>query len=219
MRFGRTAVRDIMTPRVKVTGVAADADIEKTLALIRRTRHSRICVFDAAREVIGVLYAKDLFPDPDAFRGRKPSDLMREPYYVPETKRIDSLLEELRKKGIRFAVVVDEFGSFTGVVTLEDILESLFGEIVDEYEPVPEPPYRKIDERTYAFAGDAGINDLRQVFGDQFPGRDGERLAGIVLRHLGRFPRRHETFALGSYTLTVDDTRNREIRQVTIRGA
>ncbi len=218
MKFGRIAVREIMTPRIKVAGVSAEAEIEKVLTLIRRTRHSRICVFDASREVVGVLYAKDLFPDAALIRVKSSSDLMREPYYVPETKHIDSLLEEFRKKGIHFAVVVDEFGSFTGVVTLEDILESLFGEIIDEYEPVPELPYQKIDEHTYVFAGDTGINDLRQVFGDQFPGEDGERLAGIILRHLGRFPRRKEAMVLGRFTLTVDDTRNREIRRVTIKA-
>ena len=99
MRFGRMAVREIMTPRIKVAGLSADAEIEKALILLRRTRHSRICVFDASSEVVGVLYAKDLFPDVNLDRGKKTSDLMREPYYVPETKHIDTLLEEFRKKG------------------------------------------------------------------------------------------------------------------------
>lgn len=216
MRFGRMTVREIMTPRNKVAGVSSDEALPKIMAVIRRTRHARICVFDSTREVIGVIYAKDIFSAASQNQEQKALDCMREPYFIPETKRIDSLLDEFRKKGVHFAVVVDEFGVFSGIITLEDVLESIFGEITDEYEARADYIMLSKEHNGYTFAGDTGINDLRQVFGDQFPGQDGDRLAGIIIRQLGRFPRRNETFTIGSFTITVRETRGREIRRVVI---
>lgn len=132
-------VGDIMTPRQKVVGIYRDAAIEETRKTIISSRHSRICVFDKEGNVIGILYAKDLFisqikmvPDISI------ESLMRAPYVVHETKPLDSLLGELRKNGIHISVVVDDVGRFAGIVTLDDIVESLYGEIIDEYDEATE---------------------------------------------------------------------------------
>jgi len=219
LKFGRIQVREIMTPRTKTVGIGTDADRAKALELVRKNRHSRICVFDPKGEVSGVLYAKDLFSLPGPGNQRLVSEIMREPYFVPETKRIDSLLEEFRKKGVHFSVVVDEFGSFSGVITLEDILESLFGEIVDEYETTEDLPYRRTGDGAYVFDGDISVNEIRQLLGDRFSGSGNERLAALILQHLGRFPKQGEQFSLGDFELLVEEVRNREIRLVRIKKA
>jgi len=217
LKFGRIKVREIMTPRTKTVGIGADADLVKALDLVRKNRHSRICVFDLRGEVVGVLYAKDLFSLPAPASVRLVSEIMREPYFVPETKQVDSLLEEFRKKGIHFSVVVDEFGSFSGVITLEDILESLFGEIVDEYETAEDLPYRLTADGAYVFSGAISVNEIRQLFGDHFPGPGNERLSALILQHLGRFPERGTHFRLGEFELLIEEIRNREIRSVRVR--
>jgi putative hemolysin len=217
LRFGRIKVREIMTPRTKVVGIGVDAEFAGALALVRKNRHSRICVFDPKGEVIGVLYAKDLFSVADPDKVRSVSEIMREPFFVPETKQVDSLLEEFRKKGMHISVVVDEFGSFSGVITLEDILESLFGEIVDEYETVEDMPYRRTADGAYVFTGDISINEIRQLVGDGFPGPGSERLAAFILQQLGHFPQRGTRLQIGDFELVVEEVRNREIRSVRVR--
>jgi len=217
LRFGRIKVREIMTPRTKVVGIGVDAEYAGALELVRKNRHSRICVFDPKGEVIGVLYAKDLFSVADPDKVRSVSEIMREPYFVPETKQVDSLLEEFRKKGMHISVVVDEFGSFSGVITLEDILESLFGEIVDEYETVEDMPYRRTADGAYVFSGDISINEIRQLVGDGFPGPGNERLAAVILQRLGHFPQRGARLQIGDFELVVEEVRSREIRSVRVR--
>jgi putative hemolysin len=217
LRFGRIKVREIMTPRTKTVGISADAELTSALDLVRKNRHSRICVFDPKGEVIGVLYAKDLFAIAAPEKVRSVAEIMREPYFVPDTKQVDSLLEEFRKKGVHFSVVVDEFGSFAGVITLEDILESLFGEIVDEYETAEDLPYRRTADGAYVFSGDISLNEIRQLVGDLFPGPGNERLSAVILQQLGHFPERGARLQIGHFELVVEEVRNREIRSVRVR--
>jgi putative hemolysin len=217
LKFGRIKVREIMTPRTKTAGISADSDLVKALEMVRKNRHSRICVFDPKGEVVGVLYAKDLFSLSAPSTIHSVSEIMREPYFVPDTKQIDSLLEEFRKKGIHFSVVVNEFGSFLGVITLEDILESLFGEIVDEFETAEDLPFRRTADGAYVFSGDISVNEIRQLLGEFFPGPGNERLSAVILQHLGRFPERGARLRLGDFELVIEEIRNREIRSVRVR--
>jgi putative hemolysin len=216
LKFGKMIVREIMTPRTKTVGIGADADLGQALELIRRTRHSRIGVYDSKGEVIGVLYAKDLFSISGPLADRRVGEIMREPYFVPETKRIDNLLEEFRKKGVHFGVVVDEFGAFSGFVTLEDVLESLFGEIVDEYDTADDLPYRRSSDDAYVFSGDITVNEIRRLLGEQFPGPGRERLSALILDQLGRFPRKGDRFRMGDFEVVVEEIRNRQIRSVRV---
>lgn len=210
--FGKKKVGEVMTPKTKVVGVGIDDDIDRALALIRKTRHSRIVVFDRSGDVGGMLYAKDLFGADQA----KIAGYVREPYFVPETKHLDTLLAEFRKKGIHCGVVVDEFGDFKGLVTLEDILETLFGEIVDEFDSEADLPYRAIDADHYIFDGDISVAEINQVLKTGAFGGGSERLAALILRRLGRFPKDKDTVIVGEFELRVEEIRNRAIRKVSV---
>lgn len=219
LKFGKMTVNQIMTSRQKALGIAVTASLEQAQKVITEQKHSRICVFDAKGDVVGILYAKDLFLHriKKKDEGISVREMMREVYVVPETKHIDSLLAEFRQKGIHMSIVVDEFGNFTGIVTLEDILESLFGEIVDEYDGVADLPYEKIDAKTYLFEGDVNIGDLVRVLHIEPFAPESERLAGYILNHFGRIPGEKERIKLTDVELTVDTVRDRIIEKVLVR--
>ncbi len=216
LTFGKRKVSEIMTPRTRVIGIGIDDRASDALRLVRKTRHSRVVVHDKRGDVCGVLYAKDLLGR-STLESLPVSQLAREPYYIPETKSLDSVLVEFRKKGVHFAVVVDEFGDYMGIVTLEDILETLFGEIIDEYDSAADVPYLKVAPDVYQFDGDISVSEVNQVFRTRAFGETGERLAALILRTLGRFPREDDTVIFEDYVCTVSEIHNRTIRKVVVR--
>jgi putative hemolysin len=220
LKFGKMKVNEIMTPRQKVVGVDIDADTDEAKKIVSLSKHSRICVFDKKGNVAGILYAKDLFIRQIIMKQStivRVETVMREPYVVPETKNIDNLLGEFRKNGIHMSVVVDEFGSFAGIVTLEDILESLFGEIIDEYDERDDLPYEKITLDTYLCEGEISIGELARLLNIEPFAEEGERLSGFILNHLGRIPKEHEKFNFGNLEVTVEEMHDRNIERVLIK--
>jgi putative hemolysin len=219
LKFGKMTVSQIMTPRQKVVGVDAASSLEQATKVITEEKHSRICVFDDKGEVIGILYAKDLFMHSIKKQQSDTTvrDMMRELYVVPETKHLDNLLGEFRKKGIHISIVVDEFGNFTGIVTLEDILESLFGEIIDEYDEIADLPYKKIGANTFLFEGDINIGDLARILQVEPFADEGERLAGYILNHFGGIPTEKAQIQLSGLELTVEEIHDRIIEKVVVR--
>ena len=219
LKFGKMTVGQIMTPRQKVIGIEATEGLEQARRVITEEKHSRICVFDNKGEVVGVLYAKDLFRHSI---GRQQTcafvkDMMRELYVVPETKHVDNLLGEFRKKGIHIGMVVDEFGNFTGIVTLEDILESLFGEIIDEYDEVTDLPYERVDANNFLFQGDINIGELVRIVQVEPFAEEGERLSGYILSHFGRMPKENERIEVAGIELTIEEIHDRIIEKVRVR--
>lgn len=220
LKFGKMTVSQVMTPRTKAVGVAQNASIDEAQRIITREKHSRICVFDEKGEVIGILYAKDLLLNQICREEQKGiRDLMREIFVVPETKHLDNLLSEFRKKGIHMAIAVDEFGNFTGIITLEDILESLFGEIIDEYDEVSDLPYKKLSGNTFVFGGDITIGELARILQIEPFAPEGERLAGYVLSHFGMIPREKETIRVANLELMIEEIHDRIIEKVMVRMA
>ncbi len=219
LRFGKTTVSQIMTPRQRVVGVRISADLEHARAIVNAEKHSRMCVFDEKNEVVGILYAKDLFLDQIKNNGKGGTvrDIMREMYVVPETKHVDNLLAEFRKKGIHMSIVVDEFGSFVGIVTLEDILESLFGEIIDEYDDARDLPYEKVGSGEFLFEGEVNIADVARVLQIEPFAAEGERLSAFILDHAGRIPSEKDTIRLSAVELTVVEMHDRNIAKVLVR--
>jgi putative hemolysin len=220
LKFGKMKVSEIMTPRQKIVGVSVDADIKKAKKIITSSKHSRICVLDKNGEVVGVLYAKDIFIK--QLSKSKAEDislrlLMREPYVVPETKQVDNLLSEFRKNGIHISVVVDEFGNFSGIVTLEDILESLFGEIIDEHDELADLPYKKLSPTTYLFEGDISIGEMSRILDIEPFAEEGERLSGFILNYFGRIPRENEKCKIVNLEIIVEEMRDRIIEKVLIK--
>lgn len=214
LKFGKMKVSEIMTPRQKVIGVDIDSTMDEARNAITSSKHSRICVFDRDGNVVGILYAKDMFIRQHGVIIR---ELMRDPYIVPETKQIDNLLRELRKNGIHISVVVDEFGNFSGIVTLEDILESIFGEIIDEYDELADLPYKKLSPDTFMVEGDITISEISRILNIEPFAKESERLSGIILSHFGKIPKEKEMFTVADIEITVEEIHDRIIEKVRIK--
>lgn len=202
LSFGEKEVCEIMIPRIDITAIEYHDLWERVLEIITETGYSRIPVYDTSQDSIrGILYSKDLLPhisnpDPE-FHWQT---LLREPYFVPESKMIDDLLEDFRKRKIHIAIVVDEYGGTRGIVTLEDIIEEIVGQIDDEYDH-EEKLYRKIAPDTYIFDGKIPLGDFCRITGieEDELGEDveAETLAGLLLEIKGDFPQKKEAFVKG----------------------
>ena len=209
-------VSEVMTPRIDMVCLPKEAQTREGVRVCREEGRSRLPVFDGTPDrVVGIAYAKELMSaPPDA----PLSETMRPAYFVPEVKRLPSLLEELRKKGSHIAVVVDEFGQTAGLVTLEDALEAIFGEITDEYDDESEEtPWVKAGEDSYVVDGEIDIATLNRLFKGVFDGLEHERLAGLVQDELGRLPRPGDSFRVDGVEITVRKTEDNKLEEVLLR--
>ena len=216
-QFGQTLAREIMTPRIDV--IALDVE-ETTLSDARQalleSGFSRLPVYEESIDnILGLLYAKDLLPTLLA-EGKEfnLSALLREPYFIPETKKADELLAEMQEKRFHLAVVVDEYGGVSGIVTLEDIIEEIIGEIQDEYDEREEAPYRQIGANEYIFRGLIDVDDFSDVIGVELPEGDADTLAGFLYEKLGRIPQGGESVRVNGLLLTIEQVTGRRIRRV-----
>ncbi|OLB51938.1 MAG: hypothetical protein DMD98_06185 [Candidatus Rokuibacteriota bacterium] len=212
--LGDRTVREVMVPLVEVAMLPDSASPQDAIALIQERGFSRIPIYrQRETSVVGVVAAMDLLS-----RGAEVAtldELKRPPYYVPETKRIDDLLREMQRARTHMAVVVDEYGGSTGVVTLEDILEQIVGEIQDEHERAP-ASVERLPDGSYRVAARTNIDELNEAFDWTLPKRDYETVAGLVLATLGRIPRAGEVFQIPGYTITVLQTDARRVTAVKI---
>ena len=212
--LGQKTVREIMVPLVDVTALPATAHPEDAVRLISERGFSRIPLFtDRVFNLIGFVTAMDLLR-----RGAQVSDLrsiMRPATYAPETKRIDDLLREMQKGRIQLAVVVDEYGGAVGIVTIEDILEQIVGEIEDEHDRTPATVDR-LPDGSYRVAGRVSIDELNESLDWELPKGDFETEAGLVLATVNRIPSVGEVFQVGRYTFTVLEADERRILRVRI---
>lgn len=203
LTFGGKEVSEIMRPRIDVVDLDFSATFDEVVKTVIESGYSRIPVFqDTPDNVKGILYAKDLLPyigkQDSAFNWQR---LLREAFFVPETRMIDDLLEDFRKKSVHFAIVVDEFGCTQGIATLEDVLEEIIGDIDDEYD-TEEKFYTKIADNTYVFDGKTELGNFYRVTGvteEEFGNNaeDVETLAGLLLNIKGDFPKDKEPIAYG----------------------
>ncbi len=212
--LGDTTVREIMVPLVEVVMLPITATPRDAVAVIQQRGFSRVPVY-AEREtnIVGVVAAMDLLRR--GVTAKTVDDLMRQPYYVPETKRIDDLLRELQRGRMHLAVVVDEYGGSTGIVTLEDILEQIVGEIHDEHDR-SSAPIERLPDGTYWVAARTNIDELNEALDWNVPKQDYETVAGLVLATLGRIPRRGEQFQVPGYAITVLEADARRVTAVKI---
>ena len=212
--LGDTTVREVMVPLVEVAMLPDSASPQDAIALIQERGFSRLPVYrQRETNIVGIVAAMDLLS-----RGAEAAtldELKRPPYYVPETKRIDGLLREMQRSRAHMAVVVDEYGGSTGVVTLEDILEQIVGEIHDEHERAPASAER-LPDGSYRVAARTNIDELNEAFDWTLPKQDYETVAGLVLATLGRVPRAGEMFQIPGYTLTVLEADTRRVAAVKI---
>lgn len=221
LSFGEKEVSDIMISRVDITAIEYHDTWSEAMDVILKSGYSRIPVYDTSQDTIrGILYSKDLLPyigkQDDSFRWQS---LLREPYFVPESRMIDDLLEDFRKKKIHIAIVVDEYGGTQGMVTLEDIIEEIVGEIDDEYDE-SSTIYRKVNANTYIFDGKTPLGDFCHIIGisddDLGDVGDAETLAGLLLEIKGDFPSMKETLERGSVKFQVIQLDKHRITKVKV---
>ncbi len=224
LTFGDKTVAEIMRPRVDVVDIDFKADFDEVVKIVVENGYSRMPVYEDNNDNIkGVLYAKDLLP----YIGKRSKDfnwttLLRQAYFVPETREIGDLLEDFRKTKVHMAIIVDEFGCTQGIVTLEDILEEIVGDINDEYDTDEDNSYKKINDNTYIFEGKTLINDFYKITDieeDAFEEieDDAETIAGLILNLKGDFPKEKETIEYGRFQFQVLKVSKHRIVSVKVK--
>ncbi len=215
--FADAIVREVMVPRPDMVTVNADELIEQALGVVLEEGKSRIPVFgDDTDDILGVLYARDLLQLWDQEAGpRLARDLMRDAYFVPETKRVPDLLREMQANQVHMAIAVDEFGGTAGLVTIEDLLEELVGEIADEYDE-EEPMVIQENDGSYLIDARLDIDDLGDLIGSAIPDEDWDTVGGLILGLAGRVPAEGEKFEFGRHTLTVERVQGRRVAQIRL---
>jgi gliding motility-associated protein GldE len=223
VKFGEVPVKQIMCPRVDVVALDIKASYFEILSAIRESGYSRLPVYENDFDTVkGILYVKDLISNRNAENDFEWQQLVREDLlFIPEAKKIDDLLRQFQHDHKHFAVVVDEYGGSAGVVTLEDILEEIIGDIRDEFDEEPDVEFRKINEFTYEFEGKTSINDFSRVIGvdqsdfDEARG-DSDSIAGMILQITGRFPSANSVIPYKEYKFEVKAMTKRRIEKITV---
>ena len=221
VRFGDETAKEVMTSRQDVVDLDFRTSFADVLKCVVENNYSRIPVYQGSIDNIrGILYIKDLLPHlskPSNFRWQS---LIRPPYFVPETKKIDDLLRDFQENKVHIAIVVDEFGGTSGIITLEDILEEIVGEINDEYDE-EEKPYTRVNANTYVFEGKTLLSDFYKILDlddetfEEVQG-DADSLAGLLLEIKGDFPELHERIDFQNFTFEVTELDGHRISQIKV---
>ena len=221
VRFGDETAKEIMTSRQDVVDLDFKLTYQEVLQCIVENNYSRIPVYqDNSDNIRGILYIKDLLPHLSKGSAFRWQSLIRPPYFVPETKKIDDLLREFQENKVHIAIVVDEFGGTSGIVTLEDVLEEIVGEINDEYDE-DEKNYQRINSNTYIFEGKTLLSDFYKILNlddetfEEVEG-DADSLAGLLLEIKGEFPKLHEKLEYQNFTFEVMEMEERRISKIKI---
>jgi len=220
VNFGNTETTQVMCPRIDIFALSIDEDYPKVLSNIVKSRHSRIPVYDENIDnIVGVLYAKDLIPyiNKKSFQWNK---IIREAFFVPENKKLDDLLKEFQDMKNHLAIVVDEYGGTSGLITLEDIIEEIVGDISDEFDQ-DDISYSKIDNYNYVFEGKTALKDfykVLQIDEGNFENNkeEAETLAGFILEITGKFPKKNESILFHGITFKIEAMDKKRIKQIKV---
>jgi putative hemolysin len=221
VKFGNITVKQVMRTRLEVSGINQNLDFTELIKRVEELHYSRLPVYkENLDEVTGIIHTKDIIPYLGESTGFNWQQLLRQPYFVHEQKLIEDLLKDFQGKRIHFAVVVDEFGGTSGIVTLEDILEEIIGEIKDEFDD-EESGDKKIDDHNYIFEGRTMINDACKMMGlpiDTFDGvrGDSDSLAGLILEIAGLFPKVNDVVSSGDFDFTILELDRNRIKKIKI---
>lgn len=212
-------VRDIMIPRSQLVIVSAKLPPNEIIELVTKASHSRFPVTgENVDNVIGILLAKDLLPLilKEETEKLDIKDVVRPATFVPESKRLNVLLKEFRETRQHMAIVIDEYGSVSGAVTIEDVLEQIVGEIEDEYDVDDESHIKKFDEENYIVKALTPVDEFNEYFGTQFSNQEFTTLGGLVLQQIGHIPERGETINIGPFLVTVLNADSRQIKLLKV---
>jgi putative hemolysin len=216
VEFGDTRVREVMTPRPDIVAIRAEATLGELRRLLREQAYSRVPVYkESLDNILGVVFVKDLVHLTDADE-RAVTAIMRSAYVVPETKPVSDLLREFQRRRVQIAIVVDEYGGTAGLVTLEDLLEEIVGEIRDEYDEESEPIV-DLGEGAFAFSGKVDIDDLADRLGVEIAREGFETVGGYLLARLGRVPAVGETLDVDGLRVEVLEAERRRVTKVRVR--
>ncbi|HDM79510.1 MAG TPA: HlyC/CorC family transporter [Deltaproteobacteria bacterium] len=214
--FRDKVAREIMVPRIDAVCISKTAKLADLIKVIIDKGHSRIPVYEENIDnIIGILHAKDLLP----YWGKDDFDwpnILRDPYFVPETKKISEILRDLRNKKSHMAVVVDEYGGTAGILTMEDIIEEIIGEIQDEYD-YDDKRLVKIDDDTIVADARVDIEDVMEFFGEEIPEGKFETIGGFIISLLGRVPSVKEVIRFNDLEILIEAADNRRISRVRIK--
>ena len=213
-----TKAHSIMIPRTEISSAPVDASLGEIIKLVAECGHTRIPIHrENIDQILGILHAKDLLKlwgeDPHLII---PSDILREPYFVPENKLLSDLLKEMKEKKTHLAVVTDEYGGTAGIVTIEDILEEIVGEIQDEHDN-DLPLLTKLDKNRFLVDARLEAERLEDVLGVKLPEGDFESVGGFIIHLLGRIPARGETFSFENLDVTIQNADQRKINKILIQ--
>ncbi len=215
--FGDTIVREVMVPRPDITAIESDKTLRDVQALVLQHGYSRIPVFtDDLDEVVGIVYAKDVLKALHQGKHDAPlSDVVRETHFVPESKKVADLLREMQKEKFHIALVTDEYGSVVGLVTLEDLLEELVGEITDEYD-TEEPELERVADDVYRVDGKVSIDEVNEVLDVELPDEEWDTIGGLMLGLMGSIPEEGEEVSFQNLRFTAERVNGRRISKVLI---
>ncbi len=221
MKFGNTDVKQIMRSRIDVTSIEINETYFDVLKIIKKSGYSRIPVYiESLDKIKGILYIKDLLPFLEEKANFNWSKLIRKGFFVPENKKIDDLLKEFQEKKIHLAIVVDEYGGTSGIVTLEDIIEEIVGEISDEFDD-DNLEYSKLDDFNYVFEGKTPLNDFYRILdinGEEFEKYKGESdsLAGFIIEITGEIAKKNEEFKFSNFKFKIENVNERRITRIKV---
>jgi len=215
-QFGETLSREIMVPRIDITGLDVNATVQEAIQVFGKSGHSRVPVYEETiDDIIGLLYAKDLLrTDLTEKEKTEVRPFLRKAYFIPESKNVDELLREMQAQGVHMAIVVDEYGGTAGLVTLEDIVEEIVGEIRDEYDQAEELEYQQVSDDEVIFSGRIDLDDVYDILGVDLTDDMADTLGGFIYGQIGRVPVGGEQIKVDGWLLTVSQVSGRRIRKV-----
>ena len=221
VNFGTLSVKQVMRSRMDITALDMETDFHELMDKINKSGHSRIPIYSETIDKIeGILYIKDLLPHIDKAEEFKWQRLLRPSFFIPENKKVDTLLKDFQEKRVHMAIVVDEYGGTSGLITMEDVIEEIVGEINDEFDD-DDIAYNKLDEKTFIFEGRTSLNDFCKIVGqevnifDQVKG-ESESLGGLLLELHSKLPRVGEKITFGHFVFTVVSVDNKRIKRVRV---
>jgi len=216
--FDDTVAKEVMTPRTDIIALSSDATREEILDVIVEENFSRIPVYEESMDnIIGILYVKDLFIMIKKKNEWEVSleNIIRPAHFVPEYKKIDELFKEMQKSKTHIAVVIDEYGGTAGIITIEDLLEEIVGNIFDEYDDVV-LDYEKIDDDTYIVSGMLGIGDINDIFDANIPEEEFDTISGMILSHSGKMPEVGYDVTIGNLYFRIEEVDDKRISKIRI---
>jgi putative hemolysin len=215
-QLGDTLAREIMVPRIYVTALDISLPLPEAVDAFLKSGYSRVPIYEETIDnILGLLYAKDLLKVwREGEQAKDLRDMLRPAYFVPEAKKVDELLDELQARQVHMAIVVDEYGGVAGLVTLEDIVEEIVGEIRDEYDLAEELPYQLAKDGSYIFLGRVDLDDFNEVMGTHLPREEAETIGGFMYSRIGRVPKSGEFVRVDDLLLVVEQVSGRRIRKV-----